>query len=56
VKIKYATQVSASPPHFAFFSNFPDLIPVSYRNYLENRLRQALELDGVPVRLSFRRS
>ncbi|MDP6966276.1 MAG: ribosome biogenesis GTPase Der [Candidatus Marinimicrobia bacterium] len=56
VKIKYATQVSVSPPHFAFFGNFPDLIPVSYRNYLENRLRQALELNGVPVRLSFRRS
>jgi predicted GTPase len=28
----------------------------SYERFLENRLRRALELDGVPVRLKFRRA
>jgi GTPase len=48
----YATQVSSAPPSFVLFgARAPD---ASYRRYLENRLRRDFELDGVPMRLTFR--
>jgi GTP-binding protein len=50
--IHYGTQVSAGPPTFVLFGGRePD---AGYRRYLENRLRRAFELDGVPIRLRFR--
>jgi GTPase len=50
--IHYATQVSAGPPSFVLFGGAaPD---AGYQRYLENRLRAALDLDGVPIRLTFR--
>ncbi len=52
--IKYVTQVHHSPPIFVFYSNFPDLYPISYKRYLENQLRESFHLEGVPIRISFR--
>jgi GTP-binding protein len=50
--IHYATQVSAGPPSFVLFGGAaPD---PGYQRYLENRLREAFGLDGVPIRLIFR--
>jgi GTPase len=51
--LHYATQVSTGPPSFVVFggASEPDR---GYRRYLENRLRAALDLDGVPIRLRFR--
>jgi GTP-binding protein len=51
--LHYATQVSSGPPRFVFFcgARAPD---PGYRRYLENRLRQELGLDGVPIELTFR--
>jgi len=54
IQIKYTAQVHRQPPLFAFFCNHPRLIPVSYRRYLENRLRDRFGFDGVPIKLSFR--
>ncbi len=54
IQIKYTAQVHRQPPLFAFFCNHPRLIPVSYRRYLENRLRDRFGFEGVPVKLSFR--
>ena len=50
---RYATQVSAGPPTFVVFGagKPPE---ASYRRYLENRVRGAFFLGGVPVRLRFR--
>ncbi|MCH7731668.1 MAG: ribosome biogenesis GTPase Der [Candidatus Marinimicrobia bacterium] len=56
IKIKFVTQVSQAPPRIRFFSNFPELIPVSYRNFMENQLRSVFDLDGVPIKFSFRKS
>ena len=51
-RYRYATQVAAGPPAFVIFGGrAPD---ASYRRFLENRLRQAFDLDGVPIRLRFR--
>lgn len=54
-KVYYATQVKASPPTFMLFANRK--IPRSdpYRRYLENRIREACDLVGVPVRLVIRK-
>jgi GTP-binding protein len=55
VSIKYVTQLPTRVPSFAFFSNFPDDIKQPYKNYLENKLREAFDFKGVPVRLFFRK-
>jgi GTP-binding protein len=54
-KLYYATQVSTAPPTFMLFANraLPRNHP--YRRYLENRLRDVLDLAGVPIRLVVRR-
>lgn len=54
-KLYYTTQVSTAPPTFMLFAN--RTIPKNhhYRRYLENRLREELDLPGVPVRLVIRR-
>jgi GTP-binding protein len=55
VKLRYMVQTKARPPTFALFGNRPDALPASYRRYLINRLRDAFDLPGVPIRLSLRR-
>lgn len=54
VKIKYATQLPTSSPSFAFFCNHPKYVKESYRNFLENKIREKWEFSGVPVRIFFR--
>lgn len=56
IRLKYGTQTGVSPPRITLFCNFPDLIPASYRNYLENQFRVGLNLCGSPLRLQFKRS
>jgi GTPase len=55
VQIKYITQVTARFPSFAFFANHPQYIQPSYERFLENRIRENFEFEGVPVRLIFRK-
>ncbi len=54
-KLYYVTQVSTAPPTFMLFANRPLPRTSHYRRYLENRLREELELPGVPVRLVVRK-
>lgn len=54
VKIKYVTQVNDKPPVFVFFCNHPKGVKDPYKRYLENRLREAFDFEGVPISLSFR--
>jgi GTP-binding protein len=51
--LRYATQVAARPPSYVLFGGQRPPDP-GYRRYLENRLREAFRLEGVPVRLRFR--
>ncbi len=55
LKIYYASQPGVNPPTFVFHVNDPDLVHFSYERYLENRLRDAYEFPGTPLRLIFRR-
>ncbi len=53
-KIRYATQAGVAPPTFVLFATDAASIHFSYRRYLENRLRDAYEFTGTPIRLVFR--
>lgn len=55
IQIKYLTQVPARFPSIAFFCNHPQYIQPSYERFLENRLRDHFDFEGVPVRLIFRK-
>jgi GTP-binding protein len=54
VKIRYATQVSASPPTFALFANYPKALPEHYVRFLHNGFRDAWTFMGTPLRLRIR--
>jgi GTP-binding protein len=50
----YVTQLKSGPPTFALFSNMDESLHFSYRRYLENQFREALELVGCPVHFVIR--
>lgn len=54
LKIMYATQAETNPPTFVIFVNDANLVHFSYERFLENRLRQAINLEGTPIKLVFR--
>jgi GTP-binding protein len=54
LKVFYATQADINPPTFVFFTNDARLVHFSYRRFLENRLRQAYEFAGTPLKLIFK--
>jgi len=55
LRINYVTQVKSGPPVFAFFLNYPDLLPDSYKRYIERQLRQLYDYTGVPISFVFRK-
>ena len=54
VRILYATQVSARPPKFVFFTNVATRFHFSYERYLRNHLREAFGFEGSPIRVRAR--
>ncbi|MBB6326927.1 GTP-binding protein [Algoriphagus iocasae] len=54
IKIKYVTQLPTKNPVFAFFCNLPQYIKSPYTRYLENRLRENFDFDGVPVKIIYK--
>ena len=54
IKLRYATQAKARPPHFAIFGNQLDHLPAAYTRYLTHSLRETFRLPGTPIRLSLR--
>ncbi|MEO6189428.1 MAG: ribosome biogenesis GTPase Der [Saprospiraceae bacterium] len=54
IKIKYITQIEKEYPLFAFFTNYPDQIKGSYKQFIENQLRSNFEFTGTPIRLLFK--
>ena len=55
IKIKYITQLPTHAPTIAFFCNLPQYIKAPYERYLENKIREHFEFDGVPIKLVFRK-
>lgn len=54
VRILYATQAETSPPSIVVFVNDRRLIGKEYVRYLQNRLREELPFDRVPVQIVIR--
>ncbi|MCK5232758.1 MAG: ribosome biogenesis GTPase Der, partial [Desulfobulbaceae bacterium] len=54
LKFYYTTQVSAKPPTFVMFVNYPDGVHFSYYRYLVNQFRIGLELESSPLRIVFK--
>lgn len=54
VKIKYVTQISGIAPMFAFFCNLPQYIKEPYMRFIENKLRENFDFQGVPIQIYFR--
>ncbi|GIN85652.1 GTPase Der [Heyndrickxia sporothermodurans] len=55
LRIYYATQVAIKPPTFVVFVNEPELMHFSYERFLENRIRDAFDFEGTPLRMIARR-
>ena len=55
IRINYAAQVHRQPAVIAFFTNYPKLIKISYRRFLENQIRSMFDLSGIPLKFSLRR-
>jgi GTP-binding protein len=51
LRINYGTQVASRPPTFVLFVNDPELLHFSYKRYLENRIREAFDFTGTPIRI-----
>ena len=56
IRIKFINQVRTSPPMIVLHTNYPKLVPVHYRRFLENQLRDTFDFNGVPIKLAFRKS
>lgn len=54
LKITYATQVKSNPPVFKFFMNSPEDLPPNHHRYIEHRMRDAYQFEGVPLTFLFR--
>ncbi|MFM8999632.1 MAG: ribosome biogenesis GTPase Der, partial [Actinomycetota bacterium] len=52
VRYRYVSQVGSRPPAFVLFGGRAP--GAGYERFLENRLREHLDLRGVPIRLRFR--
>ncbi len=55
VKIKYITQIPTPYPSFAFFANLPQYVRESYKRFIENKLRENFDFNGVPVTVYIRK-
>ena len=55
INLNYITQVNTKPHLFVIYANYPKLVPLNYRKYLENNLRADFDLKGIPFRISFRK-
>ena len=54
LKIYYTVQEDIKPPKFTFYVNNKNLVHFSYYRYLENKLRESIELEGTPIILKFK--
>ena len=55
LRLRYITQAKARPPTFVIFVSKPAALPDSYVSYLTNELREAFDLQGVPIRIHLRK-
>lgn len=54
VKIKFIKQLPTLAPSFAFYCNLPQYVPESYSRFVENKMREHFDFNGVPIQIFFR--
>jgi GTP-binding protein len=54
VRIKYVMQLPTVFPSFAFFCNHPQYLKEPYKRFIENKLREHFDFNGVPMEIYFR--
>lgn len=54
IRLRYMTQVRTRPPAFVVMASHADQLPESYSRYLVNGLREHFDMQGTPIRLTFR--
>ncbi|SFF54671.1 GTP-binding protein [Fontimonas thermophila] len=54
IKLRYAHQGGRNPPRIVIHGNQTEKLPAAYKRYLANRFREAFNLTGVPLLLSFK--
>ncbi|MEG0302873.1 ribosome biogenesis GTPase Der [Gordonibacter sp.] len=55
LRMKYVTQTGCRPPFFTFFANRPDVVTDNFERFLENRMREAFDLEGTPIKMKFKK-
>lgn len=54
IKIKYCMQLPTPMPQFVFFANLPQYVKEPYKRFIENKLREKFNFEGVPIEIYFR--
>ncbi len=54
IRIKYAQQLPSPAPTFAFFANLPQYVREPYMRFLENKIREQWDFQGVPMQIYMR--
>lgn len=54
VKVKFCMQLPMPYPAFVFYCNLPKLVKEPYKRFIENKLREEFDFNGVPVTVYFR--
>ena len=54
LKIYFVNQEDVMPPKFTFHVNSKGLVHFSYERYLENKIRESIDLEGTPIILKFK--
>ncbi len=54
IKIKYCMQLPTQTPQFVFFANLPQYVKDPYKRFVENKLREIYNFEGVPIDIYFR--
>jgi GTP-binding protein len=54
VKIKYCMQLPTPTPQFVFFANLPQYVKDPYKRFLENKIRENWNFEGVPIDIYIR--
>lgn len=54
LKMYFMTQAETAPPTFVIFCNRADYVTRAYENFLHNRIREDLDMAGVPVKIVWR--
>ena len=55
LKIRYMTQAKTRPPTFVGFAQKAEEVPTDYERYLINGLRRDFGLEGIPIRMRFKK-